>query len=149
MICVTLGYVNSGILLTVPRQIFYSLFLSSPEYESTLRTFCLCAFHCAGQKKSAGLKLLLSFPLKTSTPHLNSPHLLHVQSLSWECSQNRGSHKTFFAAYWVVKITNSFFPGILAVYSFGPRQGIGIAEKSIFQVMNLNILKLEGKEKVN
>lgn len=39
------------------------------------------------------------------------------------------------------------FCGILAVYSFGPGQGNGIAEKSIFQVINLNILKLEGKKR--
>lgn len=41
---------------------------------------------------------------------------------------------------------SSCFCGILAVYSFGPGQGKGITEKSTFQVINLNILKLEGKK---
>lgn len=38
------------------------------------------------------------------------------------------------------------FCAILAVNSFGPGQCKGIAEKSIFQAINLNILKLEGKK---
>lgn len=44
---------------------------------------------------------------------------------------------------------SSFFYGILAEYHFGPDQRKGIAEKSIFQVIDLNILKLQGQKKVN
>lgn len=109
--------------------------------------FVFVPFIMQGRKKSADLKLLLSFPPKTSTAHLNSALLLHAQRLSWGCSQNRGSHRMLIIACWVVKIMSNCFCGILAVYSFGPGQGNGIAEKSIFQVINLNILKLEGKKR--
>lgn len=39
-----------------------------------------------------------------------------------------------------------FFLWYFRCYAFGPGQNRGIAEKSIFQVLNLNILKPEGKK---
>ena len=119
MTYVTSGHVNSGIRLTVPRQMFYSLFLNSPGYKSTLRAFCLHACHCAGQKNSLGYRWAWNCVLAS---HPKPAHFIWTTHTSctckvWTggCSQNRISHKTFFIACWVVKIMSSCFCGILAV----------------------------------
>lgn len=118
IIYVTTGHINSAVLFTVPRQMFYSLFFTSLGYKSTPRAFCLHTSHCAGQKNCLGYWWTwncLGFPLKISPPYLNYRHLLHKQGLSRGCNQNRIAHKMFFIAFWVVKIISSCFCGILAL----------------------------------
>lgn len=83
MIYVTSGHVSTGILLTVPRPMFYSLFSTCPGYKNTLRVFCLHAFHFRTVLGIGGSETV-------SASHPKPAHLIWATHISSTCKDWAG-----------------------------------------------------------